>query len=684
MYWARQHYTIRIVYLVLSFCVTISCTKKNGVEISSEVLNAVDPTKTQLPEPTDEPQSDPSMVYSKCIEGESAVEECLVDVKPSYTYNTDLNGRTDEGRSLEGVEGSLSVTIPRGFYEDQTVKIKDVDLVGANILSGKTIFGINGGLNVDPDPDCNNSTLIDTGSPNSTLCRFSAANKYAYQNSLGGRSDNCEITTSEATGSSVKGSCWFDSSLGSKYIYDRQVYYPQCAVGIQSTQMCKALQGEFLHTVAYGGRSVVCPNDTIIDYKCFVGTPNMTVYRITACNENPEIDSGRNNYACFPTKVGNWVYDQPYGGRDKNCADDNNGGCYFQFSTKAASSAALPNDPTITTSDNIKVNEIIFDITGTYTTDGFYWGSGAHRDPGLKRMIYQKPPGPEPAIPPYGSVETSLSPSAAAPTNYRFVPKIATDTEGVASQNVNRVKDDTSPWGDTQCGQSNGAIDARIADCRSVLGANATWDGREKGNAGQGEWKLVARKNVAVGESYEVWLDNSTGLLWSSRVSPLSSGLNWCKASGNSFSNKIDEKMREDDPAGICNQATNQYQQNGDKHPISACAEGFSGYLLDDTDTKNGFLSTGTNQNGKAGLKALPPANKASGRVFWRLPTAYDYMLANHNGLRNVLPDANSGEEWTATTYSGSRNKAWSILISNGYRRIQPKTSGYAVRCVGR
>jgi hypothetical protein len=94
-------------------------------------------------------------------------------------------------------------------------------------------------------------------------------------------------------------------------------------------------------------------------------------------------------------------------------------------------------------------------------------------------------------------------------------------------------------------------------------------------------------------------------------------------------------------------------------------------------------LSTGTKQEGKAELKTVAPALKAQGRVFWRIPTIYDYMLANHNGLRYVLPDIGS-EEWTATTFSNDRTMAWTFNSANGYRRIQPKTYNYTVRCVGR
>lgn len=666
MYWSRQYF--RIILLATLVCVGSGCAKPTATEDDS----LLKPEETAIASP---------LPRTKCTEGEKASARCIVNSSESFSYTSSFNGRNVFGNNLDGNEGSASVTVPKGFYQSKFVSVKDLDFVAANIVRGVSIFGLVGDLDATQIPDCT-AEAVDSGVANATSCRFTASGKYAYQSSYGGRSQDCSIQTTLADGTTVKGQCWLRNTER-LYAYEERLDYPECNLNSQAGYSCKTGPSTYLYNQAYGGRDILCPTNKVVNYKCFVKDPNFAVYSIIPCKENPEVDSAINNYACFPSIIGTWVYDVPFGGRSQNCEDNNNGNCYFQFSTKAQSSVNL-------TDENIKAGETIFGVMGSFITQGFYWGSGAHRDAGDKRMVYQKPPGPVPNPAPYIEAEASFGTSQTTlPTNYRFVPKIATDTEApVAAKMVNRVG-----WGTTECGvdvssdttANRTVLEKRILNCaaNATVGSGATWDGTTKGNAGQGVWKLVTRKNIS-GSMYEVWLDSSTDLLWSGKVS-LPTGLNWCKASGNSFSTKIDEKMRENDASGICNSST--YQNNGLNHPISACTEGFAGYLASDDDSSNGFLSTGTFQNGKAGLKTVAPSLKAQGRIFWRIPTIYDYMLANHNGLRYVLPDAgpNQGaEEWTATTYSRDRSMAWTYNSTNGLRRVQPKTYNYNVRCVGR
>lgn len=632
-----------------------------------------------LPTPDQQPTNPGPTVTQKCFEGKVAPDgKCVVNVEKTYTYNSEYNGRTALGENLTGTPSQKDVTIPTGYYSDMTATISDVNLVAGNIKSGINIFGVVGDLAASNVNDC---TAFTDGTQVPASCAFKLKNdKYIYQQQYGGRNKSCVINSSAATGETLDGKCWLDSAA-SKYLSAERYNYPACTMGSLATSECKVQENAYLYSSLYGGRSGVCEINKINSNKCWINEANRRVYSVQFCKENPAVNDAINFVACFPSAIGNWVYQQPYGGRNVNCDPSASGRCYFDQDTKTKTDVDL-------VPANIKSGEKVFGVIGDFVTSGFYWGSGAHRTAGgaNKRVVYTLPTLLEPpeAQRPYSVIETKVVPADEFPAHYRAVPNISTDNEVAdisddedgATALVNRTG-----WGLTECGTANGKVDARIANCVTVFAANATWNGITAGNAGQGSWSLVSRKNIS-GSMYEVWRDNSTELLWSSRVSTVS-GLNWCKASGNSNSQKVDENFREDDPSNICDSST--YQNNGINHPISACVEGFGGYLADDNDPKFGFLSTGTAQQGKAGLMTLPSAQKANGRVFWRLPTTYDYMLANHNGLRFVLPDISSGgDEWTATTFSGDSTQAWVFSSTDGYRKIQPKTSNLHVRCLGR
>ena len=129
-------------------------------------------------------------------------------------------------------------------------------------------------------------------------------------------------------------------------------------------------------------------------------------------------------------------------------------------------------------------------------------------------------------------------------SGYRAVPDINTDDDGETGDSVTYVN--RSTWGSTTCGTTQSTIAARIADCATVFGANATWDGSVDGNAGQGVWKLVTRTGpVTSSMGQEVWQDERTGVLWSSLVSK---AINWCMASGNN--DITNNPTAETDPSG--------------------------------------------------------------------------------------------------------------------------------------
>ncbi|RYG93955.1 MAG: hypothetical protein EON58_17295 [Alphaproteobacteria bacterium] len=258
--------------------------------------------------------------------------------------------------------------------------------------------------------------------------------------------------------------------------------------------------------------------------------------------------------------------------------------------------------------------------------------------------------------------EASGSPYPVADPGYRAIPKIAKDDDGMSAS---VVKVDRSAWGSTTCGLT-GLLAVRLANCATVFGASAEWNGETMATQGQSNWKLVTRTGDIAGiTGREVWQDQRTGLLWSSKVS---TSTNWCKASGSNFISG--NPAAEDDPNNYCDNST---YQNVTGLAISACYEDDGTYFTSsDASIDNG---------GKAGLgRASTPA------VAWRLPTANDYFNAEVNGIRFVLPDMLTiGDyEWTATVNGNARSQAHRWYGQNGYDTWGTRSGSYDVRCVGR
>lgn len=315
----------------------------------------------------------------------------------------------------------------------------------------------------------------------------------------------------------------------------------------------------------------------------------------------------------------------------------------------------------------------ILGVSGSYTGSfAAVMASMEHRDAATSQVSLQTE-----AVTNAASVYTHADPG------YRAIPKIAKDDDGYTGGSVTMV--DRTSW-DTACDSSTGAtggsadspckcglsgnISARIADCAAhgTMGTGATWDGAAKGNAGQGAWKLVTRTGAVTSSmGREVWQDQRTMLLWSSKIS---TALNWCKASG---SNQIaGNPVAEDDPNNYCDLA-GTYQSTAGQ-AVSACFEDEGTYFTQ-TDA-------GIDPGGKAGLdRSSTPV------VGWRLPTKYDYGTAESNGIRFVMPDMvaiTGGYEWSASVNASIRNSAWIFYGASGNVYSLSHVSPYSVRCVGR
>lgn len=422
--------------------------------------------------------------------------------------------------------------------------------------------------------------------------------------------------------------CWISGA--GKYLNSNLV--PTCTTEGLVNSKCKVPATDYWYTTPFGGRGNQCVIPGTAAADCWTNQNNIYAYNQTCVD-------GYNGEACL-AQANRYVYTTAYGGRNVDCTNNNVGSCYFT----AAKNVIEPN----LTASNIKSTSTIYGVTGSYTGSSLSWGSGMNRDKSATKLTTT-------------AETTTYAGTNTLPAGYRAIPKIDTDTDGAVLNGTPQVTVvDRSAWGAMTCGLS-GTLAARISNC------NKTWTGDTSANAGQGVWQLVTR--TAVGK--EVWKDASTGLIWSSLVS---TGINWCKGIGSNNSanvNIVNQNLAEDDPNNICDQIFYQNQLATD-NVVSACAE-FVGTTTTDSNIDN---------SGKSNLNAA-----SSPSVRWRVPTMYDYMLANHNGLRFVLPDmqvGSLGTEWTSTVYSVDRSKAFAFDAATGQRSVQSRSFLNNIRCVGR
>jgi hypothetical protein len=125
------------------------------------------------------------------------------------------------------------------------------------------------------------------------------------------------------------------------------------------------------------------------------------------------------------------------------------------------------------------------------------------------------------------------------------------------------------------------------------------------------------------------------------------------------------------DPNGICDVGANQNQTTA----LSACFEG----------TGFSTVDAAIDPLGKAGMALA--GTVASPAIAWRIPTFYDYEIADYQGIRFVLPDIGVngvGEEWTGTVSSINSALAWTYSSTLGNHMQRARSGNYSVRCVGR
>lgn len=241
------------------------------------------------------------------------------------------------------------------------------------------------------------------------------------------------------------------------------------------------------------------------------------------------------------------------------------------------------------------------------------------------------------------------------PAGYRKVPLIGNDITPTPGDDDGYAGGAVTYGGrpSVVCGTTQTTIEARIADCASLNSSVATWDGSVSGNSGQGQWKLVTYNGT-----HEVWRDERTKLIWSDSLGTAY----WCRATGSSGGGPYAEV----DQYNICDNATYQNQVT----PESLCTE------------DPGLSTSGTYDSMKGGMRLTETATSPS--ITWRLPTIYDYKLADVNGIRFPLP--NMGVKfWTSTLSSATRNFAWDFSGTNGnFDDVLRTSATRSIRCVGR
>ncbi len=216
------------------------------------------------------------------------------------------------------------------------------------------------------------------------------------------------------------------------------------------------------------------------------------------------------------------------------------------------------------------------------------------------------------------------------PVGYDNIPRLEESDDGISS---NSVTLQTRPL--VECGTAAGLTTAqRLRDCADKNPAHSEWKGVTNGNAGEGIWKLFTRNSLG----REIWMDEKTGLVWSDILTTNSGAnilANWCQASGNKESALIANGVD-------CNDLGN----------VSRCES--------------------------ATVIGIAPSD-----VSWRLPTRGDYLQADLNGARFVLPRTNQ-QVWMATVSSQNREQALMINVQNGVISTIDRDQQQLVRCVGR
>jgi hypothetical protein len=551
----------------------------------------------------------------------------------TYFWNSTGNsveGTMAIGSSFVGSNAWTVLTIPAGYYDGtETATAADTNLVASNIVSGTSIFGVNGNATVESHSLCSGSNQFGCVSTATYLTQSTPDTPAAAANVLTGKEfyvGGALITGTMATGSNVTGTNGSLSATIPVGYHDGTKTASMSDTDLTGSNICTT------RTIFGTAGSAICQS----------GTTNSGAVA-------EDMISGKEAWDSAGTKMTGTITNR--GTLDASTAFPGSG--YYSATVSNAPGASA-----------ICSGTTVFGTAGSATCGGgISLNSNAFRDQETT-VISQ-------------AAETTTYAGAALPSGYRDVPRIdqynesTKDTEGTVDSGVTLVVRDSF----INCGTTQNTIAGRISDCATNNGDNATWDGAVKANAGQGQWKLVTRQGV----NQEVWQDHRTGLLWSSVLSD--SSTNWCVAAGNAQYEYSSAPWEMDGGCG-----NTDFQPD---YPTaqSWCAE--SGPTAMQAVTGSGEnWSNGTYSAAKGGMGKTSTASSPS--VRWRLPTKYDYQAADINGIRFVMPDmkaSGGNDEWSASLWSFSAGYAWYFDVWSGggfSHRSRAYIGSTSVRCVGR
>ncbi len=222
-----------------------------------------------------------------------------------------------------------------------------------------------------------------------------------------------------------------------------------------------------------------------------------------------------------------------------------------------------------------------------------------------------------------------------------------------------------------ECG-TDGTIAEKIKDCSLKNSQWATYDGPKAGNENEAVWSLVTVLKKQ--NQFEVWLDQKTNRLWSDKTQ---ASYNWYRAVG--YAKPKDISILESQFAAEpgLKDTSAPFKINvilQPKNPISVCTS------PKELSLKNEFHYTYEGPT-KENLDFKGNLNEES--VSWSVPSRDDWMMAEVNGIRKVLPNMDY-KFWSSTTGSDYRNSSWIYSGDYGTFDGSDKHVSNYVRCIGK
>lgn len=273
---------------------------------------------------------------------------------------------------------------------------------------------------------------------------------------------------------------------------------------------------------------------------------------------------------------------------------------------------------------------------------------------------------------------------------YQAIPNPVSDSDGRGTANGAIAKkhflDRIVGRPDQACG-STGTITQRIDHCDTINGVKAFYHGKQYGQEGEGDWRLVTR--LASGQ--EVWRDERTKLLWSDKSAV---PYNWYRAAGYAKPTATSQaETGYDSQPGSgtqCEDFSGSPESCQPSNPISVCAEVNDSGVVIAGGAHPSYDGTYVPTSDPSIEKAFKGDLGIADNVIWKLPSIDDFKLADVNGLRKVLPNIDF-VFLSATSYSLNRFSAWGYDNRNGYiyddnrsyvaNGLEP--AGRFVRCIG-